>query len=124
MSDKDVQNSELAKALKLLIQYANNKGQIHSAIDFSLLKTVPSLYKLILRKYEIKYGIKFKKELYTRFDFIDKIVDDIVKLSVHEPSYYNTVWQKALESLSSINQQTTIMVEQQKKIKALELRKK
>lgn len=94
------EEGELAKAIKLFIQYANDKGQIPSAIDFAVLKT---------------YLTWLEDRLEVKTRTWSKLVDEIVRLSHHELSYGTTVWQKALEYIATGTKYKMEVIEEKKK---------
>jgi hypothetical protein len=96
------ESGELARAIKLFIEYAHDKGQIPSAVDFAVLKTY-------LTWLETKLGIPNDKRIWSN------LVDEIVELSRHEPSYSTTVWQKALELIASGTKYKMEVIEEKKK---------
>jgi len=77
---------EIVELAKALLNYAQGKGQIHSATDMALLYT----YSTILDRLGAKGVAEALAGLATR----------MIDLSVHEPRYYQTVWQYVIEKLS------------------------
>ncbi len=93
-------SGELSNVVRQFMQYYNGKGQIHSAVEFAILET----YITWLDKRIGKVPKEFKE-----------MVNRIISLSVHEPAYHETVWQKASRILSEGITQKVEVIQQAKR---------
>ena len=98
--DNEIQLSDLAQALKILVSYMNNKGQL------------PRLDKFILFELYIKslcelYGCE-EKEIID----IDKLVKEY---SINAPAFEKPLWLIALSELAKLNQKTEIVTQLSKR---------
>ena len=81
------------------MDYYKRKGQIHSAVEFAILKSY-------LDWLDNKVGLPAQ---------FRNLVDNILQLSVHEPAITETVWQKASRILSEGITQKVEVVQQAKR---------
>lgn len=101
MSSRNAQNqstSDLAEALKLIISYINDKGQL------------PRLDVLIL----VKIGFE---ALARYFDLSPNEIinfEELIRLSIHAPAVSRPLWLQAISEISKINTKTEIVTELRK----------
>jgi len=88
--------SDLAQALKILVEYLNGKGQL------------PPIDRVV-------YMILYEKalEYFTGREIVN--IDKLVLLSIHSPAYKKPLWLDALTQLAQINSKTEVITQVDKK---------
>lgn len=90
---------ELSEALRILVAYLNDKGQL-PRLDILLL------VKLGLESLGLLYGFD-PREL---VDF-----HELIRLSIHSPAVERPLWLQAIGEITKINTQTQIITELKKR---------
>lgn len=98
VNNQSQSTSDLAEALKLIISYINDKGQL------------PRLDVLIL----VKVGFEALSKYFdlNRNEIID--FEELVRLSIHAPAINKPLWLQAISEISKINTKTEIVTEMRK----------
>jgi len=89
-------SSDLAQALRIMVEYMNNKGQL------------PPLDRVV-------YMILYERALehFTKREIIN--IDKLVELSIHSPAHRSPLWLEALKQLANINAKTEVITQVEKK---------